>query len=78
MAADTPCTHTNRDPEVEHLPASREFHVGIKKSSDLARGSLPALDARTDKALPLLVAHHLHQPRVSFVDIFLQRRLQFL
>lgn len=60
------------------LPACGEFHMRIEEASDLARGRLPAFDACSDQALSLLVAHHLHQPGVAFVDVFLQRRLQLL
>lgn len=69
--------HTKWD-LAEHLPASSELHVGIKEAGDVAGGRLPAFDARSDEAFPLLVAHHLHQPRVALIDVLLQRRLQFL
>lgn len=62
--------HSNQDLEAEHLPASSELHVSIKKSSDLASGSFPAFNTSSDKAFPLLVAHHLHEAWVSFIDVF--------
>lgn len=52
--------------------------MGIKKASDLASGHLPALDASSDQALSLLIAHHLHETRVAFVDVLLQGGLQLL
>ena len=64
------CTHSNRDLEVEHLPAGSELHVSIEKSSDLASGSFPSFNTSSDKAFPLLVAHHLHEAWVSFIDVF--------
>lgn len=52
--------------------------MGIKEAGDLAGGHLPSLDARSDEALSFLIAYHLHQPRVAFVDVLLQGGLQLL
>ena len=52
--------------------------MGIKEAGDLAGGHLPTLDASSDQALSFSISHHLHQPRVAFVDIILQRGLQLL
>ena len=60
------------------LPASGELHVGIKEAGDLASGHLPALNTSSYQSLSFLVSHHLHQPRVAFVDILLQGGLQLL
>lgn len=52
--------------------------MSIEEASDLAGGRLPALDARSDQALSFLVAHHLYQSWVAFVDILFQGGLQLL
>lgn len=52
--------------------------MGIEEASDLARGHLPALNACSDQTFSLLIAHHLHQPRIALVHIFFQGGLQFL
>ena len=59
-------------------PGRGELHVCVKEAGDLGGGRLPALDARADQTLALMVPHDLHQPGVPLVHVLLQRALELL
>lgn len=50
--------------------------MSVKEADDRSRGRVPAVDTRSDQALPLAVPHDLHQARVAFVHILVQVEFQ--
>lgn len=63
---------------VKGLPGGSELDMGIKEARHLPGGHFPALDARTNEPLSLLIAHNFDEARVALVDILFQRPLQLL
>lgn len=52
--------------------------MGIKEARHLPGGHFPALDARANESLSLLIAHDFDEARVALVDILFQRPFQLL